>query len=259
MRYQKGSIDISPTRDVPLLQQVLRSAFATGDQLFQFMSLNQCEHSREAFDHRLRRLVTHGLVDKRQELARGRRHVYSISRDGASVLIDMGEFFVGRKGVEVARQSCTHWLDLNELHLALWRSRTLIRWTAQSEICSQNMTSYRYAKDYDAVVSVNCQGRESRFAVEYERTPKTYGAYVAIARELENERLVETVVYLVSNFHLLSIVRDHVTPRKVRVCAALYTEFLKELLATPVMLAGTSERDLPFQTVLAQSRENRSR
>ncbi|MGI8741045.1 MAG: hypothetical protein ACR2NN_00460 [Bryobacteraceae bacterium] len=255
MRYQKDSIDISPTRDLPLLRQVLRSGFATGDQLFQFMSLNQCEHSREAFDHRLRRLVTHDLVDKRQKFARGRRQVNSISRDGASVLIDTGEFFIGRKRVDVAQQSCIHWLDMNELHLALWRSRTLIRWTAQSKISSQNMTSYRYAKDYDAVVSVNCQGRETPFAVEYERTPKTYGAYVAMARELENERLVETVVYLVSNFHLLSIVRDHVTPRKVRVCVALYPEFLNELLATTVMVAGTSERNLPFQAVLAQTRE----
>ena len=45
MRYEKGTIQISPARDIPLLQQVLRSGFATSDQLYEFMQLNQTERS----------------------------------------------------------------------------------------------------------------------------------------------------------------------------------------------------------------------
>jgi hypothetical protein len=173
MRYEKGTMELSPARDIPLLQQVLRSGFVTGDQLYEFMRLEQTEGSRQAFDHRVRRLVGHGLIEKRPGLARGRHQVYSISKDGASVLIDAGELFAGRRNVDVVKQSCAHWLELNEVHLALWRSRALVRWTPATEICSQNLTSYRYAKDYDAVVAVGCDGGEARFALEYERTPKT--------------------------------------------------------------------------------------
>ena len=159
MRYEKGTMELSPARDIPLLQQVLRSGFVTGNQLYEFMRLEQTEGSRQAFDHRLRRLVGHGLIEKRPGLARGRHQVYSISKDGASVLIDAGELFAGRRNVDVVKQSCAHWLELNEVHLALWRSRALVRWTPATEICSQNLTSYRYAKDYDAVVAVGCDGR----------------------------------------------------------------------------------------------------
>ena len=80
MRYEKGTIQISPARDIPLLQQVLRSGFATSDQLYEFMQLNQSERSRQAFDHRLRRLLAHGLIEKHQGAARGRPQVFVISR-----------------------------------------------------------------------------------------------------------------------------------------------------------------------------------
>jgi hypothetical protein len=204
MRYEKGTMELSPARDIPLLQQVLRSGFVTGNQLYEFMRLEQTEGSRQAFDHRVRRLVGHGLIEKRPGLARGRHQVYSISKDGASVLIDAGELFAGRRNVDVVKQSCAHWL-------------------------------------------------------EYERTPKTFGAYGEIANTLEDETLVDTVLYLASNYHLMCIVRDRVTPQRVRVCVGLAAEFMGKLLRTPVMIAGTTQRDIPFQNILAQPRERRVR
>ncbi len=85
----------------------------------------------------------------------------------------MGELFAGRIGMETGERSCTHWLDLSDLHLAPARAHLLTRWTPASEICPQNdLTEFRYAKDYDAVVAVESEGREMRFGLEYERTPK---------------------------------------------------------------------------------------
>ena len=260
MRYEKGTIQISEARDVPLLQQVLRSGFATSDQLYEFMQLNQSERSRQAFDHRLRRLLAHGLIEKHQGAARGRPQVYVISKEGASMLIDVGELFAGRIGMETGERSCSHWLDLNDLHLALAKAHLLTRWTPASEICSQNdLTQFRYAKDYDAVVAVESEGREMRFGLEYERTPKTYNAYRRIAARLDGETLVDTVLYLVSNYHLLCMIRDCVAPRRVQVCVALFAEFLETFLATPVMIAGTSQRDIPFRAILAQAAQTRGR
>ena len=92
--------------------------------------------------------------------------------------------------METGERSCSHWLDLNDLHLALARAHMLFRWTPASEICSQNdLTQFKYAKDYDAVVAVESEGREMRFGLEYERTPKTYNAYRRIASKLDGETL----------------------------------------------------------------------
>ena len=42
--------------------------------------------------------LAHGLIEKHQGAARGRPQVYVISKEGASLLIDMGELFAGRIG-----------------------------------------------------------------------------------------------------------------------------------------------------------------
>jgi hypothetical protein len=260
MRYEKGTIQISDTRDIPLLQQVLRAGFVTSNQLFEFMRLQQTESSREAFDHRLRRLVSHGLIEKHRGAARGRPQVYIISQEGASLLIDYGELFAGRIGVDGGKKSCTHWLDLNDLHLAFLKARALTRWIPAPEICSQNdLTQFTYAKDYDAVVALDCQGADVRFAIEYERIPKTRYRYDRIVEALESEQLLDMVLYLVSNYHLLCTIRDRITPRGVQVCVAPFAEFIKTLLTTPVMIAGTTRRDTPFEIALMEAHGKRVR
>ena len=52
MRYPKGSIQLSQSRDLSLLRQILRSEFVTHSQLFEFSQLNHYEKSRNSFDWR---------------------------------------------------------------------------------------------------------------------------------------------------------------------------------------------------------------
>jgi len=92
-------------------------------------------------------------------------------------------------------------------------------------------------------------GEAFRFSLEYERTPKTFGAYGEIANALEDETLLDTILYLASNYHLMCIVRDRVTPQRVRVCVGLVREFMNNLLRTPVMIAGTNQREVPLQNI----------
>src|SRR5438552_2786461 len=185
MRYEKGSIEISRTRDVPLMQQVLRSGFVTGAQLFEFMKCENCEYSRQAFYHRLRRLVGRGLVKKGDGLT---QPVYWISELGASFLVGLGEPYAGRSGTEMAKRNFLHWLELNDVHLALRRSGALLQWVPASEICSQNdLTRFGFGKDYDAVVKVGCRGAEIEFALEHERTPKREAQYEEIGRRIEKD------------------------------------------------------------------------
>ena len=65
MRYWKGSIALSVTRDYPLLRQVLHSGFITHSQLFEFSRLDYCVSARNAFNNRVLRLVKHGLLDRK--------------------------------------------------------------------------------------------------------------------------------------------------------------------------------------------------
>ena len=83
--------------------------------------------------------------------------------------------------------------------------------------------------------------------------------YRRIASKLDGETLVDTVLYLVSNYHLLCMIRDCIASRRVQVCVALFAEFLESFLATPVMIAGTMQRDIPFQAILAHASQTRGR
>jgi hypothetical protein len=249
MRYEKGSIEISSTRDVPLMQQVLRSGFVTGAQLFEFMKSENCEYSREAFYHRLRRLVGRGLVKKGEGLA---QPVYWISEFGASFLVGQGEPYAGRSGTEMAKRNFFHWLELNDVHLALRKSGVLRRWVSAPEICSQNdLTRFGFAKDYDAVVTVCCRKAEVTFAMEYERTAKTEAKYADIGRRIEEDLLIQTVLYLGTTDHLTYCLRDQFAPKRKVICIALMQEFQRRLLETPVMLAGRYTQPVIFEDVLA--------
>ena len=103
----------------------------------------------------------------------------------------MGELYAGRGVHEQGdgQMILNHWLEINEIHLALRRHNLLVRWTdPESEIRSQNdLTTFGYAKDYDAIVTVKCAGADCRFALEYERSVKTRSKYEDICRDLDGE------------------------------------------------------------------------
>ena len=80
MRYRKGMIVLSEIRDYPLLRRVLHSSFVTPAQLYEFMKLDYCSSSRNAFDNRLRRLLNHDLLVRHEIPTMNRGVVYSISQ-----------------------------------------------------------------------------------------------------------------------------------------------------------------------------------
>jgi hypothetical protein len=208
MRYWKGSIVLSPTRDQPLLREVARSAFITHNQLFESLKLDYCASSRKAFNNRILRLVTHGLLLRREGLIGSREVVYSVSSSGASAL---GGSLVdpsgkaGSSGLQMLR----HCLDLNEIHLALKRSGSLVYWMPETEIRSRtDLTPYGYWKYYDAVVVVRLAGQDCRFALEYERSPKAARQYVTIRERIEQETAIRHFLYLVPNHDFMWFIAE---------------------------------------------------
>ena len=238
MRYWKGSIALSPTQDHPLLRQVLRSTFVTHRQLYDFMQLEHSTPSRRAFSNRVLRLVRHNYLFRNEGPFKTDGPVYSISEIGALEVIGLGECYTGplrRTNNGLLPQSVFHAYDLNEIHLALKRSALLTGWTSDTEIRSQNeLGRLGYCKDYDAVVTVRVDGRERKFALEYERTPKTRRDYLHICSEIDRERLVDRFLYLAISHDLLSFMMRAFANSRRELYFGLLKDFLDKLLDVPL-------------------------
>ena len=238
MRYPKGSIQLNQSRDLPLLRQILRSQFVTHSQLFEFMQLNHYERSRKSFDWRLRRLVDRELVRRQTAPGCTGEFVYAVASSAAMLLQGMGEYCLIGHDRSTAREvdrSVLHAVGLNEIHLCLLRAGLLVRWIGAMEIRSQNeLTGFGFAKDYDAVVAVRTEVGERRFALEYERSPKTIRYYRAVAASVSQEAHVNQVLYLVCNYDLLRFVSGFFRKSQGRVFFGLVRDWDAQLLDMPV-------------------------
>ncbi len=258
MRYRKDSIELSNSRDLPLLRQIVRSEFVTHTQLFEFMRLNHYERTRKSFDWRLRRLVRHGFVLQSTMPTCRAHQVYSVARSGALLLQGLGDYYLlgresgNRNSVE---PSVLHAVELNEIHLTALRSGVLARWIPAIEIRSQNeLTGFGYAKDYDAIVTVRSDKGEARFALEYERSPKAAKFYRAIAAGIAMEQDVDYILYLAPNYDLLRFVSSFFVNAKRPVYFGLVRDWHEQVLDMGVshcaMTNGLRLRDVLAATDL---------
>jgi len=253
MRYPAGSLQLNPSRDLPLLRQVLHSEFATHSQLFEFMHLNHYERSRKSLDWRLRRLVDRGLLRRNTTPGCTGELVYSVASTAAALLQGMGEYcLVGRdrfNGKE-AERSVQHAIGLNDIQLTVLRAGLLVRWIGSLEIRSQNeLTAFGFAKDYDAVVTVHTEAGAQRFALEYERSPKPMRYYRDVAASLSRETHVNQVLYLVCNYDLLQFISGFFRNYRCRVFFGLVKDWHSQLLEMPVS-CNSATRCCRFREIL---------
>lgn len=254
MRYTKGSIKLSESHDYPLLRQILRCGFATHGQIYEFMRLGCYERDRHCFNWRLRRLVQQGLAARwMQPAIAGTQFLYSIATSGALLLQGAGEyclFALGRRGKSDDELSVRHALELNEIHLTLLRSKLPARWIPAAEIRSQNeLTTFGFAKDYDAVIEVRFDEGVLKFALEYERTPKAAKDYRLIARRIGNEVHLDQILYLTPNHDLLNYVSRFFEQPLPRIYFGIVRDWHSRLLDMPVVDASSQKR-LPLGDAL---------
>lgn len=258
MRYWKGSIALSSTRDHPLLRQVLHSGFITHGQLFEFLTLDYCVSSRNAFSNRVLRLVKHGLVVRHEDWPSASRDVvYSISETGASELVAQGEYLAwsDQRRARNGQMQLAHFLELNEIHLALKRTGMLVYWIPETDVRSQSdLTSHGYAKYYDAVVMIRLAGRDCKFALEYERTPKAIQYYESIRQRIEMETSLTRFLYLAPNYDLLHFVAERLQHCKRTLYFGLLKDFLDQTLALPVK-TNESPVSLPLSSALLEGKD----
>jgi len=241
MGFQKGSITLSPVKDVPLLLQVLHSRFITHDQLFEFMLLGFYELKRASFNWRVRRLVQNGLLNRLCARPVTASPVYSITSVGALMLADHCPVLDNGKQKDATTSvHLTHSLDLNELHLSLARQGVLEEWQSEVTIRVKNeLTASGYVKDYDAIVTVRIDSRPVSFALEYERTVKKTKDYLRIRGLLERESRLRRFLYIVPEPRLASFILDCFMGTTVAVFVGLAAEFTRSFQEMDVVEASS--------------------
>jgi hypothetical protein len=257
MRYWKGSIALSSTRDYPLLRHIFQSGFITHNQLFELLKLDYCVSSRNAFNNRVLRLVTHGLLIRQERLSASRDLVYSLSMSGALALGISGNpnHSIAHRASNIKNRQLHHSLDLNEIHLALKRSGSLVYWMPETEVRSRSdLTPYGYCKYYDAVVVVRLGGQDCKFALEYERTPKAARHYAAIRDRIEQEEAIAHFLYLVPSHDFMWFIAEKLSQCRRAVHIGLFHDFLEQTLALPVRRSG-SPAMLTLAFVLSPGKE----
>jgi hypothetical protein len=238
MRYRKGSIELNPDYDDEILRRVLRAGFISSEQLARFLELSGHGLPRRSFNWRLQRLAGHGLLQRREIPMIGRATVYSLAALGVAHLIGCGEHYAGALRPEQvdSGNAILHALDLNDIHLRLIETGALVEWKSEAEIRSRNaFTTFHYAKDYDAVVTVGANGHQAEFALEYERTPKSARKYRRIRHEIESETFVAHFVYLTANYHLLNFLTQFFEGSRRLIYFGLLDDFRQHRLEMPVI------------------------
>jgi len=252
MRSAKNSLVIHAERDIPLLRQVRNSKFVSHDQLYELQRFSGSERSRDSFGWRVRRIVKAGLV----EICEGpfESPVYRITHAGLALLEHHGQFttVLHSNTAHLPHPSqAFHSLELNQIRLALVRENVLANWQTEIEVASFNTISCSpFQKDYDAIVDVWIGDRKRRFALEYERTLKSYRRYASIRASLEAEREVSCILYLTGAKEMLThLVHEfHSIARKLAFANA--SDFERTVLSTRVVTAG-SLAGAPFSELLA--------
>lgn len=252
MRFAKDSVVVSRERDIPLLRQVRNSKFITHVQLFDVLRFAGSEHCRDSFGWRVRRLVKAGFVAICEGSFGAESSVYSIARRGIALLEHHGHFttVLHSRTEHLPHESQVfHSLELNRIQLALANRNLLANWQSEIEVASFNTISCSpYQKDYDAIVDVWIGDQRARFALEYERSLKSYRHYERIRAALEAERQVGCILYLTSGMEvLLHLVHEfNSVPKPLAFANARDFEqmLLETRVITPRNLTGITFREM---------------
>lgn len=245
MRHLPGSVVISAEADLPLLRTVHRSGHVTIHQLYASLYPAREKRLWDTLSWRVGRLVKSEFLD-RTPVAGLHGPVLSLGENGELYLQGREHFLVERAGRTRGsnkRHQIWHDVELFDIQLALRRAGVVVLWESESEVKAANdFTTDRYAKDYDAVVTFRSGRRSGKVALEYERTPKWSKEYGRICAEMDQEKKLDTCLYLVPNCELHAFLLHALRNARRRIVVALASEFVQSPQTTPLIDARTGFR-----------------
>jgi hypothetical protein len=236
---------LSQEADLPLIRAVHRAGHVTFSQLYRSIFPHKEKRLWDTLDWRTRRLVSKEFL-LNTEVPGFAERVLSLGDNGEMYLQSQEPFNVER-GVRVRgankRHQIWHDVELFDIQLALRQAGVVIDWKSEPEIRAENdFTTMHYAKDYDALVTFQCGAKTGTVALEYERTPKSSGAYNGICSDLDNEQKVAVVLYLAPNVELRNFLLHKLQCTRRRVVVGLAREFTRNPRSADLIDARTHVR-----------------
>jgi Replication-relaxation len=240
MRYRKGMISVSDSRDIPLLLLIRNSRAISISQLITELMLDEIETNARSIHWRLNRLVESGLLERvGNERAIG-EPAYAITHNGLAlleyrghVLLSLGSF----SKTIIAEAEVLHMLELNAIRLALKKAGILVEWKHTLQIVSENLVDYgKTTKDYDSVVIIAHEGRRIRFAIEYERTAKSTARYREIVKTIVDDTEIAFVLYLTPSQELLYLLAQDLRSLGEKAAIGVSGLMKAKLLGAPVVV-----------------------
>jgi hypothetical protein len=253
MRYRKGHVAISDTRDVPVLLIVRNARAVTMSQLVDELFHAGLESNLRSTYWRVTRLANIGFLELKGQSKSLGEPVYAITNDGMAVLESRGYYLLSLSSESktiVADAEVIHMVEINAIRLALRNAGILVNWKSELEIMSENLVNNGDTKDYDAMVTVRLGHREVRFALEFERTAKSAARYHEISKSIIYDDSIDLVLYLAANQGLLSLLAQELRTLGEKVVFGLSNQFKVQLLQTPVLTVGETPEFLSFDEIL---------
>lgn len=254
MRWQRGSIAISDTRDIPLLLMIRNARAITSRQIWELARIERYESKHNNFWRRLSRLEEAGLI---RRLSHGRSltlPVFAITAPGLEVLEGRGHALatLSSNAREIVPQRhIPHSLELVQIRVAMARQGILRRWTSEVEIASRNISCEGgAAKDYDALVEVSVGGETRSFALELERTLKASRSYKALCRVFEADPAADRILYLAPGPDILAVLALELRGTGRRMGFALSRSLQGQMLETGVLTNYSGDRIVSLRDFL---------
>jgi DNA-binding PadR family transcriptional regulator len=213
---RSSKVILEPTKDLALLRRVRDCRFITSYQLFEYAKVSDIARSLGSFYWRIGRLVECGLVQT-VTLQIGKYRIYTITRQGLRELENRQECLLSLTSSArflAKKDEIPHALLLNDIRRTFEQQFSVKWWRTDLQVRAANLAARNYAKDYDAVLSVDrSDGGQNALtiAVEYERTLKAEDRYSEISNALSVESSIDILFYLCASADMVPLLAQRIS------------------------------------------------
>jgi len=259
-KRRPSKVILEPTKDLALLKTVRDCRFITSYQLFEFAKASNIASSLGSFYWRIGRLVECGLVQT-VTLQIGKYRIYAITRQGLRELENRQECLLSlTSGARVLtkRDEIPHALLLNDIRRTFEQQFPVEWWRTDLLVRAANLSTRRYAKDYDAVFSLDRSSAGARsltIAVEYERTLKAEDRYAEISNTLSGENSIDLLFYLCASADMVPLLAQRITLKNLVLGFTVARSFVHQGKQCPVFLWTQQKlQPIPMVDIINASR-----
>ena len=256
MRYRKGYIALSDSRDVPVLLLIRNARAITFDQVCALAAIEGNESSRRSVYWRLSRLEGCELIRRMTYDRFFSQPIFAITSLGLQFLEFRGHSLLSLPSTAksiIRKSQILHSVELAGIRVALAQKGLLKSWKWELEIVSRNLAyGTGKMKDFDALAEIVVDAETKCVAIEFERTLKGSGRYEELRSIFRADRTADRVLYLTPNAEILYILALEMRDVGKRIGFVLSETLRSELLDASILTNSPANDVLSFRQFLLQ-------